>query len=337
MSQPVLSAADETVPPGVSRIGAIVGVLLFALLLVLPTPEGLSSAGQRMAAITALMGVFWVTQVLPMEVTSLLPLMLFPLLGVQSAKEVGAAYFSDSSFLYLGGFVLALGVERWGLHQRLALHIVSATGTGVRRIVLGFMLATFAISMWISNTASTLLMLPIALALLVSLEELGTETSAEERAQRRQRLSHFGMAVMLGIGYAATLGGMATLVGTPTNVVYVEILQKQFPAAPPISAAEWMIVWAPCALAFVLLTWAVITWGLHSPPELRHWDRNFFRDRLRGLGPMEPGERWMLVVFSITALLWMTRTGVDFGGGYQLPGWNQLASAWLASLGVDGG
>lgn len=333
MSAASSESLEEPVPPGVSRAGAILGLVLFLSLMLAPTPDGLSSAGQRMAAITALMGVLWVSQALPMEVTSLLPLALFPIFGVQSAKETAASYFSDSSFLYLGGFVLALGIERWGLHKRMALQIVSATGTGVRRIVLGFMLATFVISMWISNTAASLLMLPIAMALLTSLEQLAL-TNGRPLDPRFQTL---GMAVMLGIGYAATIGGMATLVGTPTNVVYVEVIQKQFPEAPPLSAAEWMITWAPTALAFLMVAWLVVTCRLRTPAGLENWNRDFFRQQIRSLGPMQPGERWMLAVFLVTAGLWLTRTGIDLGAGWKLPGWRELAQLWLARLEVQTG
>lgn len=329
------SLVDDSVPPSVSRWGGILGGLVFLAILLSPTPEGLSPAGQRMAAITALMGIFWVAQVLPMEVTSLLPLVLFPLLGVQSAKEVSAAYFSDSSFLYLGGFILALGVERWGLHRRFALNIVATTGTGVRRIVFGFMFATFAISMWISNTAAAMLMLPIALALLTSLDQMmGQPLSTQQTAEQAPQLRRFGMALMLGIGYSATLGGMATVVGTPTNVVYLEVITKQFPEAPPLSAAEWMLTWAPMSFSFLIVTWLVVTWRLKTPPLLSLWDRHFFRSQLEQLGPWKAGERWMLGIFFVTATLWITRTGVDFGDGYRLQGWSVWAEQWLNSLGV---
>ncbi|MBI1349357.1 SLC13/DASS family transporter [bacterium] len=326
---------DDPVPPWVSRVGTYAGVLLFFVVWLLPTPDGLSSAGQRMAAVTALMGVFWVTQALPMEVTSLLPLALFPLLGIMSAKDVSASYFSDSSFLYLGGFVLALGIERWGLHRRFALRIVTATGTGVRTIVLGFMLATFGISMWISNTAATLLMLPIALALLTSLEQITANSTITPHDQ--SAVSKLGMALMLGIGYAATLGGMATLVGTPTNVVYLEVIQKQFPEAPQLSAGQWIATWTPCSLAFVMLTWGLLTFGLKRPAGLAQLDRRYFREQLQGLGAMQPGERWMLAIFTITALLWLTRTGFDAGDGWTIPGWNMLADRWLSWLEIPAG
>uniref|UniRef100_A0A7C2JZQ7 SLC13/DASS family transporter n=1 Tax=Schlesneria paludicola TaxID=360056 RepID=A0A7C2JZQ7_9PLAN len=328
------SSMEEPVPALVSRAGWVLGLVVFAAIALWPTPEGLSPAAQRLAAVTALMGVFWVTQALPMEVTSLLPLVLFPVCGVQSAKTVAGSYFSDSSFLYLGGFLLALGIERWGLHRRMALHIVAFTGIGVRRIVLGFMLATFAISMWISNTASTLLMLPIALALLTSLEHPDDDHGAPTPRRTDPDFAPFGMATMLGLGYAATLGGMATLVGTPTNVVFVAVFQKQFPDGPPLSAAQWMLTWTPCALAFLVMAWLVLTVRLRTPSRLATLDRTFFTQRIRELGPMRVGEWWMLAVFLVTAALWLTRTGFDAGESFRLPGWNVLGDRWLASLGV---
>jgi sodium-dependent dicarboxylate transporter 2/3/5 len=334
VTAPPAASVEDPVPESVSRAGWVIGLGLFAAILFVGPPEGLSSAGHRLAAVTALMGMFWVTQALPMEVTSLLPLVMFPLFGVQSAKSVAGAYFSDSSFLYLGGFLLALGIERWGLHRRLALHIVAWTGLGVRRIVLGFMLATFAISMWISNTAATLLMLPIAMALLSALEH-PEDGPGDTPPIRDPDFAPFGMATMLGLGYAATLGGMATLVGTPTNVVYVEVFLKQFPAGPPLSAGQWILMWTPCALAFLIATWGLLTFRLRTPARLGTLDHSFFTTRIRELGPMRTGEWWMAGIFCVTATLWLTRTGFDAGGFLQLPGWDVLGNRWLTWLGVE--
>ena len=167
-----MSSVEEPVSETVAVVGRWLGLGLGLAVLLAPTPEGLNPAGQRLAAVVLLMAVWWVTLAMPVAVTSLLPLALFPLLGIQSAKTVGQSYLSDSSFLYLGGFIIALGIERWGLHRRIALLTVTAVGTSPKRIVLGFLLATFCLSMWISNTATTLLMLPIATALLATLEKL---------------------------------------------------------------------------------------------------------------------------------------------------------------------
>jgi solute carrier family 13 (sodium-dependent dicarboxylate transporter), member 2/3/5 len=327
------STGEETVPEWLSRCGLVAGVLLFILIWSWPTPAGMQPAGQRLAAVATLMGIFWVTQALPIEVTSLLPLAMFPLLGIMSAKAVGQAFFSDSSFLYLGGFLLALGIERWGLHRRLALLVVWVTGTQPRQIVLGFMLATFGISMWISNTAATLLMLPIGLALLSTLEP----ASGEPTTRRHPGHQHLGMALTLGIGYAATWGGMATLVGTPTNIVLVEVLQRQFPEAPRLSAGQWMATWTPFSLAMLLFTWGLLTFRQPKlPPMASQLSRGVIREQLRLLGPLRSGELWMLVLFGLTAMLWIFRTPFRLGETPLLPGWNQWAADWLTTLRVQG-
>ncbi len=320
---------DDPSPPLVMRIGKIAAVAGFVLVWSLPTPEGLRPEAQRLAAATVLMAVCWMTQAIPIEVTSLLPLALFPLLGVASAKETSQAYFSDSSFLFLGGFILALGMERWGLHRRIALTITSAIGVGPRRIVLGFMLATFTISMWISNTASTLLMLPIAMALLSTLEEWHADQPRTDRAFR-----HMAMATTLGIGYAATIGGMATLVGTPTNLVFVEVFRRLFPEAPPMSAGQWMTVWIPFSAAFLLTAWGVLTFRIGTPRWAGVLDRRMFRTEQASLGPMQTGERWMLGLFLVTVAGWLFRTDFVVGDRVLLPGWGRIAEGWLHLLGV---
>jgi sodium-dependent dicarboxylate transporter 2/3/5 len=322
-------AAEEPVPLVVSRVGGVLAIVLFAAIWFWPEVAGMSPPAQRLAAIAALMAVCWMTQAIPIEVTSLLPLMLFPLLGIQSAKGVAGTYFSDSSFLYLGGFILALGIERWRLHKRIALTIVSALGVGTRRIVLGMMLATFVISMWISNTAATLLMLPIGLALLDSLAEWH-----EHSAEKDTAFSHLGMATTLGIGYAATIGGMATLVGTPTNLVYIDVFRRLYPDGPQMSAGQWMTVWTPFAFLFLLFAWALLTLGSRPPKWIVPLDRRMFRMQLGELGRMQVGERWMAGIFAFTVFAWLFRTDFVFGSTMLVPGWGRLAHGWLESLGV---
>lgn len=320
---------DDPSPPLLVLIGRIAAVAGFLLVWSWPTPEGLAPEAQRLAAVAVLMAACWMTQAIPIEVTSLVPLALFPLLGIQSAKGVSQAYFSDSSFLYLGGFLLALGIERWGLHRRIALTITSAIGVGPRRIVFGFMLATFAISMWISNTASTLLMLPIALALLTSLEDWHADVARSDRAYR-----HLAMATTLGIGYAATIGGMATLVGTPTNVVFVDIFRRLYPQAPPMSAGQWMTVWIPFSAVFLLIAWGTLVFRSGTPRWAGVLDRNLFRREKAALGPMQIGERWMLGLFLLTVAAWLFRTDFTVGERVLLRGWGRFAEAWLRRLGV---
>jgi sodium-dependent dicarboxylate transporter 2/3/5 len=322
---------DDPSPPWLVLFGRIAAGVALIVVWALPTPDGLQPEGQRLAAVASLMAICWMTQAIPIEVTSLIPLAAFPLLGIASAKAVSQSYFSDSSFLYFGGFILALGIERWGLHRRIALLITSALGVGSRRTVLGFMLATFFISMWISNTAAALLMLPIGMALLTSFEERHADVPRNDPAFR-----HLAMATTLGIGYAATIGGMATLVGTPTNVVFVDIFGRLYPDAPPLSAGQWMTVWTPFAIVFLLCAWSLLVFRIGSPRWAGEMDRGLFRRELRALGPMQSGERWMLGLFLVTVAAWLFRTDFGIGDRAWLPGWGRLAERWLASLGVTG-
>lgn len=330
------------------RWGRWAGLLLFAVVWCCPTPEGLPPAAQRLSAVAMLMAVWWVTSAWPIAVTSLLPIALFPLLGIQSSKTVAGTYFSDSSCLYLGGFVIALGVEKWGLHRRMALVTISLLGSSPKRIVLGFLVATFVLSMWMSNTATTLVMLPIAMSLLGSLGELASDHSVLSprtrhggegqgegaNASRDLQMDRLAMAVLLGIAYAASIGGLTTLVGTPTNIVFGDLFLRSFPEAPRISAGEWMLVWVPFGLTFLLICWLLLSWGLKPSERIKTLEKSFFRDRLRELGPMRSGERLMGLVFLTTAMLWMLRIDFRVTESFTIHGWGNWMIEGLRFLGV---
>ena len=314
-------SSDNTTAQLVAMIGRWGGLVLFLLVWFIPAPEGLAPAGQRLLAATLLMGTYWLTGAMPIYATSLIPLALFPLLGILSAKEVSSAYISHTVFLFFGGFVIALGIERWGLHRRIALRILTSVGSSPKRVVLGFMLATGFLSMWISNTATTLLMLPIALSLASSLREIRNEDDQGESA--------FEIALLLGIAYSASIGGMLTLVGTPTNVAFAEIFRRQFPEAPEISMGAWIMAFLPMGLVFFTIVW----WMLCRPiKRTAPVEKDFFRDRLKALGPPSYGEKCMLAIFAITAALWMFRSDLDFGLGFTIPGWKHIAARWLVAL-----
>lgn len=331
------SHGEEANPGWIGGVGRILGPVVFAAVLLMPPPEGLAPAAQRLLAVTLWMAVWWVTQAIPIAATSLLPLALFPLFGIQSAKTVSQSYLGDSSFLYLGGFIIALGIEKWGLHRRLALLTVNATGTSPRRIVLGFMLATFGLSMWISNTATTLLMLPIAIALLTSLEHIPTGVSAAGTPMKPEHDPHFahlGTSLTLGIAYAASIGGLSTLVGTPTNLAFIDIWNKSFPGQPAISASQWMLTWTPFGFTFLLCTWWILVFGMKTPAGFERLDRAYFRKKLSELGPMTLAQCAMLVLFVLTAVLWLFRTDFTFGNWVLVRGWGATAAKWLVGLGV---
>lgn len=318
-----------------ARTGTILGAVLFLIVLLMPTPAGMSPEAQRLLAVTALMSSFWLTQAIPIGATSLIPIVAFPLLGIQRPDDVSSAYINKMTFLFLGGFIIALGIERWGLHQRMALHIVRVLGTSLKKVILGFMLATAFLSMWISNTASTLLMTPIAIALVVSLQDaIGGKTTQDAEAlkathgvDRNGPLGPFGISLMLAIAWSASIGGLTTLVGTVTNVQFVGLWEKAFPDGPDISAGEWLMAFAPVGLVLILLAWGMLTFRMPTPTS--GVQRSFFTDRLKNLGSPSRAEWLMLVVFAATALLWTFRKPLQFGSEPLMPGWGSLVSWFL--------
>lgn len=325
----------------VATTGKVLGLVLFVGLLFAPTPQGLNAEAQRLAAVTALMASLWVSQAIPIAATSLIPIVAFPLLGIQTADAVSMAYMNKNILLFLGGFVIALGIEKWGLHRRMALYIVRLLGTGLKCVVLGFMLATAFLSMWISNTASTLLMLPIGLAMMTSLRDLATDAETgslappDAMAKTEPVMDRFGVVLMLGIAYSASIGGFTTLVGTPTNVQFLQIWNDQFRDAPEFSAGEWMTATVPLGVVFLLLAWCVLVCRLPELPGARKLDRAFFTQKLRALGPASRAELLMLAVFVTTAALWIFRKPLQIGHDPILPGWGDWMESLLLRLGAD--
>lgn len=264
---------------------------------------------------------------IPIPATSLLPLVLFPALGVMPARQAAASYAGDTIFLFLGGFILALGVQRWGLHRRIALRIVGVIGSSPSRMVLGFMAATAFLSMWISNTATTLMMLPIALAVVSSMRE----TAANHASAGGDALAGFAPALLLGVAYAASIGGMATPIGTPPNIAFLRVLEILYPDAPSISFGRWLLAFLPLVAVFLPLAWLVLTRVVHRVPRARvHAGREVIRAELRALGAMSAGERRMLIIFVATAILWITRGDLLLGGA-RIPGWAGLIERWIGA------
>jgi len=282
------------------RIGLLAGPLLFLVFLLLPAPEGLSVEGWRTAAVAALMAVWWMTEAIPIPATAVLPLVLFPVLGVLDAPAASAPYANDLLFLFMGGFFIAVTMERWGLHRRIALSILGFVGSGPHQLVLGFMLATAFLSMWISNTATAAMMLPIGIAV-----------GEMFRPQDQEGPYEFGISLMLGIAYAASIGGSATLIGTPPNAVFAgaasEILGVQ------IGFVQWMGVGLPIVAVMLPLTWLLLTRVLYRPGRLSGDAEAIIDGERRGLGAMSPGERVTSVVFAATALAWVLRGEKTFG------------------------
>jgi len=262
--------------------------------------DSLSDAGRATAAIGVLMAILWMTEAMPLPATSLLPAALFPLAGVAEIRDAAAPYAHELIFLFGGGFMLALAMERWGLHKRVALLTVLAVGTRPVRLIGGFMLAAALLSMWISNTATTVMMLPIAVSVIGLLE------SRLEGSEDAAHAPRYAVCLLLGMAYAASIGGVATIIGTPPNVILVGYMRDSL--GVEISFARWMAIGAPFSAVFLILTWLLLTRVLH-PVRLRQLPggRDLIRNELHKLGPMSRGEWTVFIVFLLTATLWIVR------------------------------
>lgn len=271
---------------------------------------GLSQAGRAAAAVAVLMAIWWLTEALPLPATSLVPVALFPLLGVMPLGTVGASYGHPFIGLFLGGFVLGLAMERWGLHRRIALTTILLVGTRPKRLIAGFMLATALLSMFISNTATAVMLMPIAMSVIALLEvELPKSEHAAELDVARQT-DRFATALLLGIAYAASIGGMATLIGTPPNLVLAGFMAQQYER--DINFLEWMRIGLPLVVVFLPLAWWLLV-GVLCRIKLRDLPggRDLIRRELQSLGRVSRGEWVVLVVFVLTAASWVSRAGIN--------------------------
>lgn len=296
------------------RIGLIAGAIVFIIVLILPPPGGLSDEGWLTAAVALLMAIWWMTEALPIQATALVPLGLFPALGVLDAQSAAAPYADRMIFLFMGGFFIAVTMQKWGLHKRIALKIISLVGTSSNRLVLGFMLAAAFLSMWISNTAAVAMMLPIGLAVSEMFKPLDQKGPYE-----------FGIALMLGVAYGASIGGVSTLIGTPPNAVLAgaasEILDIQ------IGFVEWMGVGLPFTVLMLPLTWLLLTRVLYPPGNLAGNAGALIEREQSGLGRTSRGEKLTALVFGLTALAWVLRQEKTFGE-LTIPG----LETWLPFL-----
>jgi sodium-dependent dicarboxylate transporter 2/3/5 len=292
-------------------VGIIGGLLVFAIITLLPLDSGtIPFPAQLAAAVTGLMVVWWITEAIPIYATALVPLVLFPILGILSPKEAAVSYADQTVFLFMGGFFIAAAMMRWNLHRRIALNVISLAGSETKKLVLGFMVATAFISMWISNTATAMMMIPIALALVSTLlPGVLTDKNGEQSGERQ-----FATCLLLGVAYAATIGGMATLIGTPPNGILVAQLSSIFPDAPEIDFFSWMIFAVPFMIIFLLIAWFWLTsvTHRHMPKEISG-SRDMIGHELSDLGPLKTGEKWTLLVFLSVAIAWIFRTPKEIG------------------------
>ncbi len=270
--------------------------LLFLIMTVIPPPGEMTPEAWRVLAATIWIATWWITEAIPIPVTSILPIILFPLFANVPLVMVTSAYGHPTVFLFLGGFLIALAIERCNLHKRIALYIIYRIGTDKKRVILGFMVATFLISMWISNTAAVLMMLPIALAVS---EELGDSPDSG--------LNHtFGLPLMLGMAYSASIGGMGTLIGTPTNAMFSAISKQYLDQEVTFSA--WMGLAFPLSLILLFTAWYLLTGLLFKVEKGAAKSGNVIQRQLEELGTMKPDEWKVIIVFTLTAFAWISRT-----------------------------
>ena len=283
----------------VKNFGLILGPALFLIILLWFHPEGLSKEANAILASTIWIAVWWITEAVPIAITSLLPVVLFPLTGGMELAETTASFGHRYIFLYIGGFILAIAIERWNLHKRIALNIIQLIGTNVKNVILGFMVATAFLSMWISNTATSVMMLPIGMSIISQL--MDNPKTVENENQ------NFGKALMLAIAYSASIGGMATLIGTPPNLVLATIVQETY--GIEITFSKWFMFGLPISLILLAICWKYLTEIAFTFKQKKFpGGRNEINKQLKLLGKLSYEEKMVLLIFVGTAFAWITRS-----------------------------
>ncbi len=283
------------------KIGLLLGPISFFLLINLPTAL-ISEKADAVIAVALWMVIWWITEAVSISVTALLPLILFPTLSIMPINQVGANYGSPIIFLFFGGFVMALALEKVNLHKRIALNIIKITGTTPNKVILGFMIATASLSMWISNTASTVVMLPIALSVIGLLVNDADGFTKDDR--------NFALNVMLGIAFSANAGGIATVIGTPPNSILIGLLENEYHIE--ISFLKWMVIGLPFSIIMVAISYLVLVKWLFPNKQLKFTgSKQIIQEELRKLGPTSGREKMVLIIFGITVFLWIFRTLIN--------------------------
>jgi sodium-dependent dicarboxylate transporter 2/3/5 len=296
------------------RWGFWVGFVCFILILLIPTSQDFTLPIKNMMAVAVLMAIWWMAETLPLGVTALIPLVAYPVLGIMSTGEVSGNYTHHLVFLFLGGFVIASGLQEWQLHKRFALFTIAILGTQPRKVILAFMLSSALLSMWISNTATTIMMLPIALAVI---GEVGQRNHAT-------RGDKFTIVLLLGVAYGASIGGISTLIGTPPNIIFSGIFNKYFPQLDEISFLQWMVYILPLSSVMFVVIWGYLAFLVYNgKKDKSEKSGGDFKKGYRELGKMSMPQRKVLLIFSLTAFLWIFRTDINLGF-LSIPGWPRI-------------
>lgn len=278
------------------RLGFVAGIIVFLFMFFLPSPEGLPPEGWKTAAVALLMGIWWITEALPIAVTALLPIVLLPILNITTIGEATAPYANPLIFLFMGGFIIARAMERWDLHKRIALNIVSYVGVKPSSIIMGFILASAFLSMWVSNTATALMMLPIALSVL---------KLVDDQKEGTDKLN-FEIVLVLSIAYACNIGGMATLIGTPPNALLAGFMSETY--GFQIGFVQWMMVGVPMMLVSLPILYFLLVKVIY-PIKLKELPggKRLIQSQLEGLGSISNAEKKVSLVFVLTAVMWICR------------------------------
>jgi solute carrier family 13 (sodium-dependent dicarboxylate transporter), member 2/3/5 len=295
------------------KYGFIIGSIAFVIFLVIGDLDPTKPQINTMAAIAVLMAILWITEAIPLAATSLIPLIFFPITGILSTEDIASSYINSIIFLFLGGFLIAIAMEEWVLHKRIALKIITIFGGSPTSIIIGFMASGALLSMWISNTATALMLLPISLAVIQKLEnEFG-----------QWKIHNFSVTLLLAIAYSCTLGGVATLIGTPPNLVMVKMLTVLFPNAPEISFGNWMLLALPISILMFTVVAVLLTKVLFKVDKDVKLDKSFIENEYKLLGKFSFEEKAVSVVFITTAFLWIFRSDILLGF-VTIPGWSNL-------------
>ena len=283
------------------NIGLFLGPLVFFLVKFFYNPEELSNEGLSILASTLWVAIWWITEAVPIYVTALIPIILFPLSGGLELKQTTAAYGHKFVFLFVGGFILAIAIEKWKLHKRIALNIIGLVGTKKSNIILGFMIATAFLSMWISNTATAVMILPVGLAIISQLKD-NPKTIENENLV-------FGKTLMLAIAYSASIGGMATLIGTPPNLVLAGVIKTSYNVE--INFLQWMSFGLPISIFLLFICWKYLT-SVAYKFDNQNFDSGIdeINDQLESLGKISYEEKSVMIIFIATALAWITQSFV---------------------------
>lgn len=293
-------------------IGLFGGILVFIIILFLPEPEGLSLHGKYTAAVVVLMSIWWITEAIPVYVTAFMPLVLYPPLQVLTPAQTASNYGHNYALMFLAVFFLAKAIETQQLHKRIALSIINVFGTNRQRIILSMMIATALVSFWIANVTTALMMLPIGIAIVVKDEQTGGVEGSK----------NFASALMLSIAYSATIGGLGTLIATPTNMIFVGIYENLFPDAPPITFFMWLKIGLPVVILFLPILWFFLIKYFKVSGSLNN-DVSVIKDELKALGKMKVGERRVLYIAGLLVMGWIWKDDQVFGD-WVLPGWEGM-------------